>query len=45
VVPGARLGAALAIRAADHRLRVAVAGFLGAISVVYAAGEVLALAR
>lgn len=43
VIPGARLGAGLAIRAADRRLRRAVALFLGAISVIYAAGEVAAL--
>ena len=44
VVPGARLGAAAAIRTRDHRLRLAVATFLGAVAVAYAAGEVLALA-
>ena len=44
VVPGARLGAAAAIRARDHRLRLAVALFLGAVAIAYAAGEVLALA-
>jgi uncharacterized membrane protein YfcA len=43
VVPGARLGASAAIRATDHRLRVAVAGFLGVIAVVYAGGEFAAL--
>jgi uncharacterized protein len=43
VVPGARIGASLALRAADHRLRFAVAVFLGAIAVVYAAGELAAL--
>jgi uncharacterized membrane protein YfcA len=43
VVPGARLGAAATLRASDRRLRVAVAGFLGAIAVVYAIGELLAL--
>ncbi|HVF76488.1 MAG TPA: sulfite exporter TauE/SafE family protein [Acidimicrobiales bacterium] len=43
VVPGARLGAALAIRAGDRRLRLAVAGFLGLTAVAYAVGEVLAL--
>jgi uncharacterized membrane protein YfcA len=45
VIPGARLGAAAAIRATDRRMRLAVAAFLGAISVLYAVGEVLALAR
>ncbi|MDQ1436713.1 MAG: uncharacterized protein QOK43_342 [Acidimicrobiaceae bacterium] len=45
VVPGARIGAAAAIRATDRRMRLAVAAFLGAVSLLYAAGEVLALAR
>jgi uncharacterized membrane protein YfcA len=43
VIPGARLGAALTIRADDRRLRVTVASFLGLTAVVYAAGELLAL--
>ena len=43
VVPGARLGAHLALRASDRRLRLAVAGFLGLTAVVYAVGEALAL--
>jgi uncharacterized membrane protein YfcA len=43
VVPGARLGAALAIRATDRRMRVAVAAFLGFVAVLYAAGEIAAL--
>jgi uncharacterized membrane protein YfcA len=43
VVPGARLGAALTIRASDRRTRVTVAAFLGVLSVVYAVGELLAL--
>lgn len=43
VIPGARLGAALTMRADDRRLRLAVAGFLGAISLLYAGGEVAAL--
>ena len=43
VVPGARLGAVAAIRAGDARLRLAVAGFLAGIAVLYAVGEVLAL--
>ena len=42
VVPGARLGAALAIRAGDRRLRLAVALVLGALAVVYGVGEVRA---
>lgn len=45
VVPGARLGAALAIRAGSHRLRQAVALFLGVTAIVYATGELLALFR
>ncbi len=45
VVPGARLGAALAIRTGIRRLRLAVAGFLGVVAVVYAIGEILALSR
>jgi uncharacterized membrane protein YfcA len=44
VVPGARLGAAAAIRATDRRLRLAVAGFLGVVAVLYAIGEAIALA-
>lgn len=43
VVPGARLGAAAAIRSADRRLRLTVATFLGLISVLYFAGEIAAL--
>jgi uncharacterized membrane protein YfcA len=40
VIPGARLGAALAIRARDRRLRVAVAVVMGALAVVYGVSEV-----
>jgi uncharacterized membrane protein YfcA len=43
VIPGARIGAHLAIRASDQTLRLAVGIVLGAIAVVYAAGEILAL--
>lgn len=43
VVPGARLGAALAIRATDRRLRLVVATFLGCTAVLYAGGELAAL--
>jgi uncharacterized membrane protein YfcA len=43
VVPGARIGAALSLRTADNRLRVAVGVFLSVLAVVYAAGEILAL--
>jgi uncharacterized membrane protein YfcA len=43
VIPGARIGAALALRAADHRLRVAVGTFLSVLAIVYGAGEIIAL--
>jgi uncharacterized membrane protein YfcA len=43
VVPGARLGARLTIAADDTRLRLVVAIFLGAMSVLYGVGEVAAL--
>ena len=45
VVPGARLGAAAALRATDRRMRVAVAGFLGIVSLLYGVGEIVALVR
>ena len=45
IVPGARFGAALAIRARDQRLRVAVAAFLGLVAVVFAVGEMASLLR
>jgi uncharacterized membrane protein YfcA len=41
-VPGARLGAGLAIRAADRRLQAVVAVFLGTIAVGYATAELIA---
>jgi uncharacterized membrane protein YfcA len=44
VVPGARIGANLAIRAEDRRLRVAVATFLAVTAVVYGGAELGALA-
>jgi uncharacterized membrane protein YfcA len=43
VVPGAALGAIVAIRADDHRLRVAFGSFLVVVAVAYGAGEVAAL--
>ena len=43
VVPGARIGAGLSLRAADHRLRIAVGTFLSVLALVYGAGEILAL--
>ena len=45
VVPGARIGAALTLKATDRRLRVTVASFLGATAVLYAITELLALTR
>ena len=43
VIPGARFGAAAAVKASDEGLRKAVASFLGIIAVVYLVGEVVAL--
>ena len=43
VIPGARIGSALAIRARDHRLRMTVAAFLGAIAMVYGISELVAV--
>jgi uncharacterized protein len=43
VIPGARVGASLAIRASDRRLRFTVATFLAITAVVYASSEILAL--
>ena len=43
VIPGAALGARLALRSSDHFLRILVGTTLGAIAVVYAAFEILAL--
>jgi hypothetical protein len=43
VVPGARVGAALTMKADDRALRRRVALFLAAIAVLYASGETLAL--
>ena len=43
VIPGARLGAGLAIRASDRGLRLSVAAALGAIAVAYAAAETAAV--
>jgi uncharacterized protein len=44
VIPGARIGAHLAIRSSDRGLRLAVAIVLGSIAVAYGAGEIIALA-
>lgn len=41
VIPGARLGAALALRASDRTLRVTVALVLGSLAVAYGVGELL----
>ena len=43
VIPGARLGAALTVRADSARLRTTVALFLGFTAILYGAGEVIAL--
>jgi uncharacterized membrane protein YfcA len=43
MIPGARLGAGLAIRAEDRRLHVVVGAFLAVTAVVYAAGEIASL--
>lgn len=43
VIPGARLGAHLAIRSTDRRLRLTVAIVLGLVAVSYATGELLSL--
>jgi uncharacterized membrane protein YfcA len=45
VIPGARVGAALALRASDLGLRRAVAVFLGVIALIYAVGELVSLAN
>jgi uncharacterized membrane protein YfcA len=45
VVPGARLGAWLSLRASDRRLRLAVAGFLGLLAAVYGVSELVAALR
>jgi uncharacterized protein len=43
VIPGARLGAALAIRASDRALRLMVATVLSVVAVIYATSELVAL--
>jgi uncharacterized membrane protein YfcA len=43
VIPGARVGAHLAIRSSDRALRLSVAIVLGSIAIIYAAGEIIAL--
>jgi len=43
VIPGAQLGAVLAIRASDNVLRIIVASVLGAIAVIYFVGELRGL--
>ena len=45
VIPGARLGAHLAVKAHDRRLRRSVALFLGVIALVFGAGEIASLAN
>ena len=44
VIPGARIGAHLAIRSSDRGLRLAVAIVLGSIALAYGTGEIIALA-
>jgi uncharacterized membrane protein YfcA len=44
VIPGARIGAHLAIRASERGFRLSVAVVLGSIAVVYGLGELIALA-
>jgi uncharacterized protein len=44
VIPGARIGAHLAIRSSDRGLRLTVAVVLGSIALAYGAGEIIALA-
>lgn len=43
VIPGARIGAAAAVKASDEGLRKTVAVFLGLIATIYFVGELLAL--
>jgi len=43
IIPGARIGAHLAIAATDRRLRLVVSAFLGLTAVLYFGGEVVAL--
>ena len=43
VIPGARLGAALTVRADSARLRLVVAAFLGLTAILYGGGELAAL--
>jgi uncharacterized membrane protein YfcA len=45
VIPGARVGAHLAIRASARGLRLTVATFLGVTALVYGVGEIIALTR
>jgi uncharacterized membrane protein YfcA len=45
VIPGARIGAAVSIRATNQRLRVAVAVLLGSLAVLYGASELRAALR
>jgi uncharacterized membrane protein YfcA len=45
VIPGAQIGAHFTINATDRVLRITVGAALGVISMIYAVGEVVALAR
>jgi uncharacterized membrane protein YfcA len=43
VIPGARIGAHLTISSSERRLRISVGSALGAIALIYAVGELIAL--
>jgi uncharacterized membrane protein YfcA len=43
VIPGARIGSHLAIRASDRNLRITTAVLLGSVALIYGTGELLAL--
>ena len=43
VIPGAQIGAHLAIRSTDRTLRISVATVLGVIAIVYFTGELVSL--
>ena len=45
VIPGARLGSGLAMKASDHRLRTLFGVFVGVVAVVYLIFEITALVR
>ncbi len=45
VVPGARVGSAIALRTSDQRLRVAVSVFLGIVAIIFGVAETIAVFR